>query len=509
MITYNGKEFRNLVEQVLKNKNDIEAINDINRSLADYGIKIIGFYDTIEQAKEDLGDPYEGPYGNAVGIGLAAPYDFYIWTRANNLSEVDYWQDVGTLAVMGPQGPQGETGEQGEPGQPAKIFTGANLPTISGTENDIYLCVSGDPNLIGNIYKIESGEWKLKGNIRGPQGVQGNTGLKGDKGDKGDTGERGPQGDPGGFIKIAGILEDGGQLPNPTILKDLEVAYLVGPNKEVWMQVGPTYEQAIWTNIGALNLATYVTVDGEFQNTWNADTKLDKLTTPAIDGGYRTYAVDDLGDQTTINLTGSVEAHTGVMRGGYGEIYVPEYPEFPNEATSKQYVDELIVDSETIKTYWEGPGLSLNLSSELVADIGRSVKTPTTTPSTTSLPIYNSDTGVINWTNTNSYVASANGPKHTAKPGIWAPTAPSGQIYEIYGYDTNTPTFNITVTKLDNSQAVFTDLHYAKIVAINSGWIHIIAFQQTSLKVHMYVKGIINITKSHVFGIKYNLTTVN
>lgn len=203
-----GTVLRNLQEQVLKNKQDIETHYEIDRTLADYGIKIIGFYTTIENAKEDLGDPYDGPYGNAVGIGSSAPYTFYIWTRANNLSPDDYWQDVGELAVVGPQGPQGEPGEQGEPGQPARILTGNNIPTISGRENDIYMCVGGDANLIGNIYKIVGGVWTLQGNIRGPQGVNGARGLTGATGERGPVGPQGPQGDPGGFIKISGILEN-------------------------------------------------------------------------------------------------------------------------------------------------------------------------------------------------------------------------------------------------------------------------------------------------------------
>lgn len=383
MITFNGKEFRNLVEQVLKNQKDIESINDINRSLADYGIKIIGFFDTIEQAKEDLGDPYEGPYGNAVGIGVSAPYDFYIWTRANNISSEDYWQDVGTLAVMGPQGIQGPQGEQGDPGQPAKIFTGRNLPTVSGTENDIYLCVGGDTNLIGNVYKIKNGTWQLEGNIRGPQGVQGDKGWTGLRGEKGETGAQGPQGDPGGFIKIAGILDNSAQLDPPTVIRDLEVAYLVGENKELWMQVGTTYDNAVWTPMGPLNVATYVQVNGEFQNIWDADTKLDKVS--IADGEYHVYACDDVGDQITLKVMEAVEDGTIPIRDGDGHINVPQWPDTPNQAASKAYVDGLIVDSETIKTYWEGPDLSLNLSADLVADIGRSLKMPVEAPQVNSL----------------------------------------------------------------------------------------------------------------------------
>lgn len=232
-----GTVLRNLQEQVLENKKNIEAHYEIDRTLADYGIKIIGFYDTIEDAIDELGDPYDGPYGNAVGIGIGAPYTFYIWTRANNLSSVDYWQNVGELAVVGPQGIPGEQGEQGIPGQPARILTGNGVPTVAGNENDIYMCVGGDPNLIGNIYKIVNGVWTIQGNVRGPQGPQGDKGWTGQRGPQGEKGDTGPAGDPGGFIKIAGIITDLGRLPNPTVLQDLEVAFLHGTEApyDLWM----------------------------------------------------------------------------------------------------------------------------------------------------------------------------------------------------------------------------------------------------------------------------------
>lgn len=510
MITYNGKEFRNLVEQVLKNQKDIESINDINRSLADYGIKIIGFYEALEDAKEDLGDPYEGPYGNAVGIGVSAPYDFYIWTRANNLSEVDYWQDVGTLAVVGPEGPQGVPGEQGEPGEPARIFTGANLPTISGTENDIYLCTSGDNNLIGNIYKIKNGTWQLQGNVRGPQGVQGPKGNDGKQGRQGPPGEPGPQGDPGGFIKIAGILDNSAQLDPPAIIRDLEVAFLVGENKELWMQVGTTYENAIWTNIGPLNVATYVSVDGQYQTIWNADTKLDKITQPLPSGNYQLYAVDDEGSQTSVELTESEDPGTIVMRGGSGEIYVPEWPVGNQEATSKIYVDSLIQDSETIATHWEGPDLYLQLNGEVIEKIERSIKTPTVAPgSAKTVPVYDRATDNVAWMGTTSWVAAANGPKFAQKTSSsWTPQALQGQAYEVFGYDINSPTFDMTITGQDGSANTISDLTYARVVMITTSWMYIQAYAGTQVKASVYAKSITSITKSKVFAIKYNSGTI-
>ena len=514
MITFNGKEFRNLVEQVLKNQKDIESINDINRSLADYGIKIIGFYETIEDAKEDLGDPYEGPYGNAVGIGSGAPYDFYIWTRANNLSEVDYWQDVGTLAVLGPEGPQGEQGIQGEPGQPARIFTGTNLPTISGTENDIYLCVGGDNNLIGNVYKIKNGTWQLEGNVRGPQGIQGNKGNDGGKGDTGERGERGPAGDPGGFIKISGILENSEQLPNPTVLEDLEVAYLVGENKDLWMQIGTTYDNAIWTNIGPLNVATYVSVDGQYQNTWDADTKLDKYTHAGEDY-YLVYGMNYEGNDTMFAAGGSeLGAGAIAMYDGNNCLTQDTFPELPEHVVNKDYLDSYIKDSDTITIdpYYDDTtnrgNLKLHLNANLVADITKSIKTPTAPAYDKSLPLYNNSTGDIEWISNGTWVSATSAPKYGSKTAGWSPQSPLGQKYEVFAYDSGTPSFDITVTKPDNTQSTLTGVQYAIITCVGSGWIHIMAFASSTMRAHLYAKAINNITKSKVFAIRYTAATI-
>lgn len=388
MITYpKDKEYLNLQQQVQKNKEDIARHYEIDRTLADYGIKIIGFYDTIDDAKDDLGDPYDGPFGNAVGIGISAPYSFYIWTRANNINDTDYWQDVGQLAVVGPQGIQGEQGEQGIPGQPARILTGANQPAVAGTTADIYITTKGQNNLIGDVYKIVDGSWQLQGNIRGPQGLQGEKGWTGMRGEKGEKGDKGDTGDPGGFIKISGFKVSDSELPDPEEIQDLEVAYLVGPGSSspyhLWIQVGTNYENAVWHDLGVLNLATYTTVNGQFQNVWDADTKLDVQTFTSQDD--MAYIKTANGQFDMRNVSSASDPYHIVSRGTYGEIYVPEWPEFPNEATSKTYVDGLIVDSPTITTSWEGPDLSLNLSADIVAEIGRSLKMPVEAPSVNSL----------------------------------------------------------------------------------------------------------------------------
>lgn len=463
-----GTVLRNLQEQVLENKKNIEAHYEIDRTLADYGIRIIGFYNTIEDAIDELGDPYDGPYGNAVGIGISAPYNFYIWTRANNLSPTDYWQDVGQLAVVGPQGIQGEQGEQGIPGQPARILTGNGVPTVAGNENDIYMCVGGDPNLIGNIYKIVNGVWTIQGNVRGPQGVQGDKGWTGMRGPQGPQGEKGDAGDPGGFIKIAGIDPTPENLTNPVVLQDLEVAFLVGTEApyDLWMQVGTNYETAVWTNMGPLNTATYVSVGGQYQGIWDADTKLDKVNNNT--GEYLLYAVDDVGEQTMVASMVAPDGYTVPMRDDLGHIELPLYPDLPEHATSKQYVDGLIVDSPTITTMWEGPDLSLNLSADIVADIGRSLKMPIEAPATNSFVRITTD-GQQQLVPQSNYILAASQAYQTKTTNTTTIPMKAGYKYTFYPNATGSLTITFVPLGSGSPQST-TNVYKAELMCISSSY---------------------------------------
>lgn len=108
MITINGKEYRNLEEQVLENKQKIAEHYNRDRVLADFGIRVLG---TLENKIElPLSDRLE--YGDAYLVGQTLPYDVYVWTRANEDAghPFDYWLDIGPLSIIGPAGPAGERG---------------------------------------------------------------------------------------------------------------------------------------------------------------------------------------------------------------------------------------------------------------------------------------------------------------------------------------------------------------------------------------------------------------
>ena len=271
--------------------------------------------------------------------------------------------------------------------------------------------------------------------------------------------------------------------------------------------MGATYEDAIWHNIGALNLATYITVNGEFQNIWDADTKLDKVN--INDGEYHAYVISDDGSQDTMYISTAEDPECLVKRGSNGEIYVPEWPVDNKEAVSKIYVDSLIQDSETISTYWEGPDFYLTLNGDLLAQINKAVTIPTSAPSSAkTVPVFDRSNGTIAWTGTTSWVASANGPRWAQKTSLWNPQTLQGQTYEIFGYDANSPTFNMSLTLQDGTNTTISDLTYARVVMINTNWLYVMAYSATQLKTVTYVKTINSVTKSKVFAMKYNSGTV-
>lgn len=290
MITINNKTFRNLFEQVQKNKEDIAAHYAIDRVLADFGIKIIGQVDTADLLPPE--DTFVGDYGYAYTVGTSEPYSIYIWTRAdaNSGHENDYWFDIGPIAIAGPQGPQGDQGEQGPQGQSSKWYVSVSVPAADTSKylaGDMCMLTSAASK--GAIYQFNGTKWEYKQNILGPQGVQGPIGPAGEQGDPGPQGPQGIPGPASGFINIRGIIANIGQLPDPTTLNDLTQAYLVGAAApyNLYIQVGSSINDATWNNMGPFNVGTAVTENGEFTALFDADTKLPKSAT------YRTLSTGD------------------------------------------------------------------------------------------------------------------------------------------------------------------------------------------------------------------------
>ena len=86
MLERDGKVYRNLEEQVLKNKEDIAKHYEIDRALANLGIEVVGQVETAEQLPDPL--TYDGKYGYTYAVGNQEEvetgtgyYTYYVYTR--------------------------------------------------------------------------------------------------------------------------------------------------------------------------------------------------------------------------------------------------------------------------------------------------------------------------------------------------------------------------------------------------------------------------------------------
>lgn len=70
------------------------------------GIKVVGHVDALPIPN----GTYE--YGDAYTVGTAAPYDMWIYTRADEFHAEAYWFNIGKFPAPGPQGPKGDGLEQ-------------------------------------------------------------------------------------------------------------------------------------------------------------------------------------------------------------------------------------------------------------------------------------------------------------------------------------------------------------------------------------------------------------
>ena len=141
MFKLNNKEYRNLEERVLKNEQLVAEHYNVDRVLADFGIKVLGQVDSEADLPDPAGD-FE--YGDAYAVGTTEPYSFYIYTRPDpdGSHDSNWWFDIGQLAIVGPQGPQGEKGDKGDAGRVATGYVSASTPA-SGSDGDMWLDSTG------------------------------------------------------------------------------------------------------------------------------------------------------------------------------------------------------------------------------------------------------------------------------------------------------------------------------------------------------------------------------
>lgn len=359
MFKINDIELRNLEEQVQKNKEDIARHYEIDRAMSNLGIKVVGQVTTATQLPDPL--TYAGAYGDTYAVGSKifvdqgrASYEYYVFTRPdpNAGQPNDHWLNVGKISIVGPQGVQGLQGPAGPAGTSSQWY--AILNPSDPKMNDMRLAQNGD------VYQYLDAEnfqgWVYFTNIKGPQGIAGIQGQKGEKGDRGEPGPQGERGDVGGFINIRGILTNTSQLPLPSTIDNLTVAYLIGASEpyDLYIQVGANSDVATWNNAGPFNAATLVTVGGEAQNVWDADTKLDKATPASVNKVYICQA--NTGDTIMESVARYTPVQSAIAQydsttlgwnqdngtkaeGTFGAIKTG-IPQKPNHAVPKKYLED-------------------------------------------------------------------------------------------------------------------------------------------------------------------------
>lgn len=248
-IKIGDKTLRNLEDQV----GYLTAAFESGKLIDELGIKVLGVFSTIEQAKAAIPGPYV--YGEAFQIGNGIPYNLYIFTRnIEDFFNFGPFPAPGKDGKDGAAGPKGDKGDQGERGE------------------------------------------------RGPQGLQGITGERGPQGVQGPigpTGPVGPQGPVGPAFNVLGTLDSLDQLPTPTeALRDAGSAYLIFNTtdnaKHIWIIEGPQNGNLEWTDIGVagvgvqgpagqdgvgINNLTYVTDVGAPVVTYNTTKGLNLVGT--------------------------------------------------------------------------------------------------------------------------------------------------------------------------------------------------------------------------------------
>ena len=360
----NGDILRNLQEQVQKNKEDIQRHYEIERVLADWGIRVIGQMEVWEIPTGSF------EYGDAYAVGPdGGPFVFYIYTRGNP----DYWFDYGSISIVGPQGPAG-IGERGETGERGSWwYVGSNPPTGDIKQNDIWLRTSNEGYTDGFIYVYQNNNWALATSIKGPAGTNGvgiastriennNLIITYSNGETVNLGRVVGSNGKNGADGITSLVYIIGSLPEGSIISDTYDPSTQEPNAGVLMPVGGVQHVFIvvdgnWTDAGPYSGGSAVYANGEYVQTFDADTKLDKIST-TTSGLREVYARNPDGAQTTVGITASDGSSTsgricGYLASNTGKTQPAGYLVSHNPINNYHVATKSYVDNKIAKAHGE------------------------------------------------------------------------------------------------------------------------------------------------------------
>ena len=130
------------------------------------GFAIKGYFNNLNELQNAV--PVPAP-GDVYGIGIAAPYDIYVWDDINRA-----WVNNG--AIQGPEGPKGDTG--------AGLVILGHYTSLDALLHAVTDPAPGDAYNIGTSYPYDTyvfdgttGNWINNGPLQGPTGPQGENGY--------------------------------------------------------------------------------------------------------------------------------------------------------------------------------------------------------------------------------------------------------------------------------------------------------------------------------------------
>lgn len=334
----------------------VDAVNkhyDVDRVLADFGIRVLGrvnYAADIPGNSGDIEDRYQGNFGDAYLVSQnhdgQAPFDIFIWTRLtpDSVEPEGYWLNLGLLSTVGPRGPEGPEGPKGATGESTRWYVFSTLPT-SGTykPGDVALLPNGDVYM----YVNEEYGWSnaTQVNIRGPQGSRGIDGatptivngvwwINGQSTGIRAEGLDGANGTPGTAILIQGKLSSIDLLPDAsTAPRNYGYLINVGGVQRLYFIAGIEGEQN-WQYIQYSGNGTIVTTNGTALDTWDTSTKVNKSNIAT-----RVYATNTNAEDSTIEYSSGVKQYTMMYRYTDGRCRVG-VPVVDDDCATKKYVDD-------------------------------------------------------------------------------------------------------------------------------------------------------------------------
>lgn len=305
MITIDNKTYRNIQEQVEKNKQDIAAWSSIELTLNNFGIKVLGRVDYVSDIPQAT---YE--YGDAYLVGLNEPYNVYIYTRTDG--DVGMFINMGPLNIVGQQGPEGPQGPAGKDGYAPVVRYGNGLPVVEPTDKKGYIYIDQQTS---RLYTFNGG-WNFVINMQGPKGDQGNQGI---------------QGATGTTLSIVGKLSSPTLLPtnfaSGAIPKNS--AYLVDVNgaNKLYIILGnqSDYSTWYWQDAGDFNMGSVIYKDAVFQSSIN------------VTDSYNTNTGAVVTDTATNSMNNNLQAQINTK---------VNYTEYENALLGKADVNNVVKPAE-------------------------------------------------------------------------------------------------------------------------------------------------------------------